>query len=323
MAVVFYHYTARHDSSLYEAFSPFTQYGYLGVPLFFIISGYVIALSASNRSATEFAVSRFVRLYPAYWSGIAITLVFASIYGSYEYNLIQVLANLTMLNDYLGIRNIDDVYWTLQAELKFYACIFILVYFNYFAKHKIWLSIWLALTVLFLFTEQPSFLGILISPFYSSFFIAGVAFYLIYKEGVNKYNMFIISVSLLVSSYWQYHLADEFIRDTDVFIKLVSVSIVWVFYVLFYLIVTDRIKLTSRKIYTTLGALTYPLYLIHGVAGRHMINDLRERIPEGIAVTITIALMLFISYLVHKLIEKKTAPVIKRKLLNLLSRKTA
>lgn len=323
MAVVLYHYTARHDSSLYETFSPVTQYGYLGVPLFFIISGYVIALSASNRSAAEFAVSRFVRLYPAYWSGIAITLVFVFIYGDFEFSLIQVLANLTMLNDYLGIKNIDEVYWTLQAELKFYACIFLLVYFNYFSKHKIWLSIWLALTVLFLFTEQPSFLGVFISPFYSSFFIAGVAFYLIYKEGVNKYNISIVSISLLVSSYWQYHLADEFIRDTDSFIKLVSVSIVWCFYILFYLIVTNRIKLTSRKIYTTLGALTYPLYLIHSVAGRHVINDLRERIPEGIAVSITIVLMLFLSYLVHILIEKKTAPVIKRKLLNILSQKKA
>jgi len=73
----------------------------------------------------------------------------------------------------------------------------------------------------------------------------------------------------------------------------------------------------------TLGALTYPLYLIHGLAGRYVINDLRERIPEGIAVTITIALMLLISYLVHKLVETKAAPVIKRKLLNLLTRKTA
>jgi len=56
-------------------------------------------------------------------------MLFAFIYGNYEYSLIQVLANLTMLNDYLGIKNIDGVYWTLQTELKFYACIFLLVYF--------------------------------------------------------------------------------------------------------------------------------------------------------------------------------------------------
>lgn len=62
MSVVLYHYTARHGSTSFETLSVFTKFGYLGVPLFFMISGYVISLSAANRTASEFLISRFIRL---------------------------------------------------------------------------------------------------------------------------------------------------------------------------------------------------------------------------------------------------------------------
>ena len=42
------------------------QYGYLGVELFFMISGFVILYSTQNRSALDFAKRRFWRLYPMY-----------------------------------------------------------------------------------------------------------------------------------------------------------------------------------------------------------------------------------------------------------------
>ena len=76
LAVVLYHYTAVRNS--FEMLSAITRFGYLGVPLFFIISGYVITLSAKNRSAAEFAISRFVRLYPAFWFSVAFTVVIVS-----------------------------------------------------------------------------------------------------------------------------------------------------------------------------------------------------------------------------------------------------
>ena len=185
LAVVLYHYTARPESNSFEVLSGFTKFGYLGVPLFFIISGFVICASAQNRTAMEFAVSRFVRLYPAYWLGIAITVTTVIWLGAGEITLIQVLANLTMLNDYVGISDVDGVFWTLQAELKFYGCIFLLSVFGVFPKFKVWLTIWMAITVSYLVFAQPFFMGWFISPSYSSLFIAGVLFYLIGQQGLR------------------------------------------------------------------------------------------------------------------------------------------
>lgn len=41
-------------------------YGQFGVHIFFIISGFVITLSARGRTAGAFLWARFLRLYPAY-----------------------------------------------------------------------------------------------------------------------------------------------------------------------------------------------------------------------------------------------------------------
>ena len=69
--VVFYHYLFRGHAadSMMSTNFPFGEllkYGYLGVDLFFIISGFVITKSIENRSLKQFIIARFIRLYPIY-----------------------------------------------------------------------------------------------------------------------------------------------------------------------------------------------------------------------------------------------------------------
>ena len=319
MSVVLYHYTSRAESNTFEYFSEISKFGYLGVPLFFIISGYVISLSASNRTAFEFAISRFVRLYPAFWVSIAFTvLVSVFLSGESKYSLVQVLANLTMLNDYLGYPNIDDIYWTLQAEIKFYACIFLLVLFNVFDKTKIWLSIWILITALHLITSQPFFMGWFISPYYSSFFIAGVAFYLIHKEGFNAYNIFVLISSLLLSVFRGFEQVSGFIIEPSIIDKYIAVFIICVFYGIFYLLVSEKLKLVKRKIYLYLGGITYPLYLIHNEVGKLMIDNTFSFLPDELSVILVITIMLICSLVIHVGFERKIANPMKVWLLSAL-----
>lgn len=314
LSVVLYHYTARHGSNNFPILSEITKFGYLGVPLFFMISGYVITLSAHNRNSLEFAVSRFVRLYPTYWAGILFTTLVTVLYGERTFNPLQVLANFTMLNDYVGFKNVDGVYWTLQAELKFYACVFILILLGKFNNIRIWLSGWLFLTALHLATKQPFFMGWFITPYYSSFFIAGVAFYLIHTEGLNKYNIFVLISSLIISSFRAFNETSGFIVHPTLTAQYIAVTAIWIFYFVFYLLVKEKIKLTKRNLYLTLGGLTYPLYLIHNAAGTSIIDNTKRYLSEDIAVVITILIVLFVSYLMHIGIEKKLATPMKLKL---------
>src|SRR5712692_76407 len=94
LAVVLYHYTfsgyARHLTAIaFPALSTVTRYGYLGVDMFFVISGFVVLLSAWGRRPHEFVISRIVRLYPAYWVAVTITAIVAITYGNAVYQAIN------------------------------------------------------------------------------------------------------------------------------------------------------------------------------------------------------------------------------------------
>ena len=52
---------------IYPSAASFTWFGWVGVEIFFVISGFVIANSASKSSPTEFLLGRALRLYPAVW----------------------------------------------------------------------------------------------------------------------------------------------------------------------------------------------------------------------------------------------------------------
>ena len=76
--VVFYHFAfVFYHSTLSYIDIPVLrylfQYGYLGVDLFFIISGFVISLSAEDRNAYGFFKSRISRVYTVFWISAIVT----------------------------------------------------------------------------------------------------------------------------------------------------------------------------------------------------------------------------------------------------------
>ena len=115
------------------------KFGYLGVNFFFMLSGFVIMASAHNRSAIKFGLLRALRLYPAFLSCLLITLVVLYLCGNELPSLVAIVLNGLILNDYFGVPNIDGVYWTLQAELKFYGCVFLLILFSVLTHYRVWL----------------------------------------------------------------------------------------------------------------------------------------------------------------------------------------
>lgn len=101
-------------------FSP----GRAGIVAFFLISGFVVPFSLKSPHALKgFAVSRFFRLYPAYWSSLFLAVVLLSGLGIESFETKQVLANITMFQFLLGQDDVVGAYWTLFLEMVFYiAC---------------------------------------------------------------------------------------------------------------------------------------------------------------------------------------------------------
>ncbi|HEY6893644.1 MAG TPA: acyltransferase, partial [Rhodanobacteraceae bacterium] len=104
--------------------------GRLGVVLFFAISGFVIPFSiklAHQYPVREFLVTRFFRLYPAYWLSIPLGVITTYWIWEIPYPVSAFLVNFTMLEYLFDVPPAIGLYWTLAFEFVFYVCCALLV----------------------------------------------------------------------------------------------------------------------------------------------------------------------------------------------------
>jgi peptidoglycan/LPS O-acetylase OafA/YrhL len=130
--VVAYHYgtgfarapDARSATMLHGLATPldlshWTWSGWIGVEIFFVISGYVIAMSARDVGAATFVRRRLLRLLPATWICATATCVMLLICGADSPgNLIIAWLGSVGYSPFGDL--IDASYWTLGIELGFY-----------------------------------------------------------------------------------------------------------------------------------------------------------------------------------------------------------
>jgi peptidoglycan/LPS O-acetylase OafA/YrhL len=112
------------DHWSFVAFTDVIDIGKVGVIVFFAISGYVIPFSLMKRTdhaVPHFVISRFFRLYPAYWLSLPAGLVILVVVAHQHIDAALVVGNATMFQQFFGIENVLGIYWTLQIELIFYA----------------------------------------------------------------------------------------------------------------------------------------------------------------------------------------------------------
>jgi peptidoglycan/LPS O-acetylase OafA/YrhL len=128
LSVMWFHYVLAGKGShgafgdtVVFALTEVVDLGKVGVVLFFAISGFIIPASIRGGSASpvrQFVIGRFFRLYPAYWISILLCLTFLK--PENWPGLYPILSNASMVQGFLGARDINGVAWTLQIELVFY-----------------------------------------------------------------------------------------------------------------------------------------------------------------------------------------------------------
>ena len=313
LSVVIFHYGFRgyatDDMTVmpYLSLAPLAKYGYLGVQAFFMISGFVILVSASSGGARRFIVSRTVRLYPAFWVCCSVTFIVTIIAGGERYSasLHQYAINMSMLNNYFDIESIDNAYWSLFVELKFYLLVMVVLLLRQTHRAKELLGLWLA-AVLFQHLGQVGFVEKYLIPEYAPYFIAGAMFYIIHSEGFSAYNVFIILVNYLLMAKRAYDSAIPIgIFYNTPFNGLVIASLLTVIFIILFLSTTGCMKPFVSKKWLFFGALTYPLYLIHQQVGYIIFNMLYPLLNPHLIMLGTLATIILFAFLVNKHIEKR------------------
>jgi len=324
LAVVFYHYTFVHTVSISDVYSypilgDFFKYGYMGVELFFMISGFVILMTVINKSPVDFIISRISRLYPAFWIALSITTISIILFvadGSKEISLSQFLINLSMVPEYINIESIDPVYWTLQVEIKFYFWIFIIVLMNKIANIENFISAWLLISILDVFDFSHDLTRLLFIPEWAPYFCGGALFFIIKTQGLNVKRGLLLFVAYLLSVHYVIveagQKASHFESD---FSPIVVTSLISALYLLFTLVISRRVEYLKSRYIVLIGALTYPLYLIHNVLGEIIFTHFAKGINQYILLISVIILMLLISFIISYFLEPKISKMMKSTLL--------
>lgn len=304
LAVVMYHYSAFVSTK--NLFTSVSRFGYLGVVFFFMLSGFVILLSAERASPRQFITARAIRLYPAFSICLLISILGGYFLAERTYEAKQIILNLLIVNDYFGVENIDGVYWTLQAELKFYACIAGLLFLGLLANFRVWLSVWLFCAVLFYFFRQPFFMGWFINPAYSFYFIGGVASCQIATKVDKSIFLFVVYwLSGIFGVLTGFTQAENFLKNPLFVDKLIASGIVASFYVFFYWLATSyrNVKRAGRW-WLLMGALSYPLYLLHNYFGKTLIVWFSQFASLPLVLFGVFVFVLVLALLVHLYFER-------------------
>ena len=325
LSVVLYHYTYRgfaqgnYSPLVFPEVGQVTRYGYLGVELFFIISGYVVLLSAQGKTVRQFFLSRITRLYPAFWVACTFTFVVKRLWGTHPADVLmserlqasvgQYVYNMTMLHSFFQVPDLDGAYWSLAIEISFYFLVSILIGYQ-LLRHLDWvLLVWLGFIALPGRFHAGSAFDVLLFTRYAPYFIAGMVFQLLQRPGGRtwfRYALLAIAYVLSLRACWLHTQEMKTFFQASFSYVITSASIT-VFFLTFYLVAFRKINLSRFAWLAWLGALTYPLYLIHSDIAFIAFHRFGNTVNKYGLVGGTLIIMLAGAYLIHKLVEKRFA----------------
>ena len=257
--------------------------GFVGVDVFFLLSGYVITGSLFNKKLNYkniflFYINRINRILPTLTLVFLITALIALFYfplGSFEYGEIlrQGLHSLVFLSNYLFFfsevnyfgEEFSDFFlhtWSLSIEMQIY---FIFPFISLFLvkiknDNNFIFLIYLSIFIYFIciFQKDQSFIGGYYSPIIRFFeFFFGALFFL-YENKFNKKNYinYITILSIFIFSTFLFF----FLKLIDKSFFLISC---FVFLTIIFINFKHKVYLIFKVFFLNLGKISYSFYLWH------------------------------------------------------------
>jgi peptidoglycan/LPS O-acetylase OafA/YrhL len=257
LSVCLFHFTG---SVLPKLIVPQTKnlfaWGWLGVEIFFVISGFIIPYVLLKSRYTlknfgNFIGKRFVRICPPSWIVIVLTVLQYFIIDHFIHSkhnwmatlsLPQVLHSLAYTIPFTKYEWVNSIFWTLAVEFQFYLLLGLVFTFMYKNTINFLICAAILCSLYYLpFSEQLQFFK------YSTLFSMGGAVVLKYESRMSQPVFFLTLAGLAIIGYFQIGL------DTVLFGLCTALIIAFV--------------KTENKLGSFLGKISYSLYLTHILAG--------------------------------------------------------
>jgi peptidoglycan/LPS O-acetylase OafA/YrhL len=300
------------------------EQGFLGVQLFFLISGFVILMTLDKTpSFQSFLYRRWLRLFPAMFICsmlILLSSVFFSARPNGTVEVLNLLPGLLFIEPYwleklLGIpfESIEGAFWSLYVEFKFYVIAAFLYFFvkdkklafTLFGLFLLWVLSKLLveqfdnkiLYMVYALTTHLSFS-------YFGWFASGSCFYLFFKFEQKQWLVYGALMAILSSIFLYF-------GDLTTLFSALAISL---FFSASFVTPSIQRFLESR-ILIFIGFVSYPLYLLHEnmiISMSIELPSLLEGMPLIISPLIAITIVTFISLLITQYLEVPVKNIIRK-----------
>ncbi|WP_426434172.1 acyltransferase family protein [Bradyrhizobium genosp. P] len=329
-SVILYHYgfwgPAAHGGPqvAMSVFAPIAQYGFLGVPVFFAISGFVIAYSAEGRTPIGFAIARFSRIYPTFLIYMTLTFAVTLLLGGAHFDVTwrQWLGNLGIAAPMFGEFYMDDAYWSLVIEVMFYVWVAAFLALGIFPRRiDVLIVAWLAITFTNELTlDAPIFEKVFIADD-SGFFAVGLLIYEHYRGRRDARLYGLLALAIGTAAFQAVHKLERLGVHTHgsfdprivVAICVVSLGIVFL---------ATRIKSVplSASLVIAAGGITYPLYLLHMQLGYVILLAIAPERQHAVWTAIVVIGVVLLAWFVWRVLERSAHEFTRVKLTMFASR---
>jgi peptidoglycan/LPS O-acetylase OafA/YrhL len=290
------------------------DFGRIGVIAFFAISGFVICPSLKGgrtSGAGRFVISRFFRLYPAFWISMACAILILFILRGREVDLAQVAGNIPMLYSVFGADPLLGLYWTLEVELIFYCLCLIIFLLGWLQKPLALFAVCLCLMWLQNVVNNDASWREAITeafsqnwnrmPWHLAIMFWGGLFRIWYGDrrgvipvlGVQVPKVLPVAILLPIIFWRPLTAVSTAITSGGEQVHWGMIAYVWG--ILLFLVGALWIRLNYR-IFVWLGAISYSLYLLHPLAARLLKYVIVQHFPAyadaPLAVTLLASLLL-------------------------------
>lgn len=301
-------------------------WGWIGVPIFFALSGFLIAGSLRN-GALDFVRARLSRLLPGAIACSATTTILLLTIQPIDADLLLRFFRSATLWPFGPW--IDSVYWTLGMELSFYAIVATLVWKGRSARLETAMTLLAGVSLL---AWAASFLQGVYGPIVpglpdrvvqlllikdAPFFAVGVLLHAVATSGWRiRRTMTLIVIAFLACL--PIH-AEAVVRAAQAGIAVpeIQASIVWLAAVG---VIAMPLRTQSGKVLALLSRSTYPLYLLHSVGSAVVVVHLRR---AGVDVVPSLVVGAVLSMLAAVVITTWIEPVIRFVLFGRRQRRSA
>jgi peptidoglycan/LPS O-acetylase OafA/YrhL len=285
-------------------------YGKYGVQLFFMLSGFVNAMTLCRKpEGDEFIASRLIRILPLFLLVVGINLVLLTMQPLSQHSSLsfsQTVANATLMPNLFGFDCYEPVTWTLQVEVLFYGILVAFFLSGGLNKPCRPLILYLLLCLVggLLIEHMPPdathtfsgglvlLLGDILLFKYMPLFAIGIFLHHLKSSQMHRWSsQFGILIAATV-----FHLVDDHGHNPAATVMLIG---------LLTLAAYGRLPLFRSGLFVFLSGISYSLYLLHNNLGCVLMYHLNQKgVPPqicfGLAFLFSIAIATAVTYWVER-----------------------